>query len=86
MLPYGNVLGRITSAAELGRRVRTRRRQLGLSQQRCADLCGVGRRFLSELENGKPTLALGLVLQVLGEIGLPVLLADPDDADPEDAA
>lgn len=86
MLPYGNSANRIMSTAELGSRVRKRRRQLGLSQQRCADLCGVGRRFLSELESGKPTLELGLVLQVLGEIGLPVLLADPDDTDLEDRA
>lgn len=86
MLPYGHSTSRITSTAELGSRVRKRRRQLGLSQQRCADLCGVGRRFLSELENGKPTLELGLVLQVLGEIGLPLLLAEPDDTDLEGRA
>ncbi len=52
----------IGSPADLGRLVRKVREGRGLSQQEFADLAGVGRRFLSELENGKPTLELGKVL------------------------
>jgi y4mF family transcriptional regulator len=44
-----------------------------LSQQQFADLAGVGRRFISELENGKPTLELGLVLQVCKAAGIDVV-------------
>jgi len=56
----------ITSPADLGRLVRAARKRRDFSQQQFADLAGVGRRFLSELENGKPTLELGKVLKVAG--------------------
>jgi hypothetical protein len=37
-----------------------------------AALSGVGIRFLLELEHGKPTAALGKVLQVLSRMGLEI--------------
>ena len=61
---------RVTSAAELGRMVREERERRKLSQQAFADLAGVGRRFISELENGKPTLEFDKVLQVATAAGL----------------
>ncbi|WP_258582717.1 helix-turn-helix transcriptional regulator [Mesorhizobium sp. AR02] len=60
----------IASPADLGRLVRKVREGRGLSQQEFADLAGVGRRFLSELENGKPTLELGKVLKVANAAGI----------------
>lgn len=60
----------ITAVAELGRMVRTARKARRMPQQALADLAGVGRRFLSELENGKPTLEIGKVLQVLAACGI----------------
>ena len=45
-----------------------------LTQSDAAALCKVGTRFLSELENGKPTLHLGKVMQVLRAFGLQVEL------------
>jgi DNA-binding phage protein len=35
-----------------------------------AGLCNVNYRFLSDLENGKPTVRLDKVLQVLSALGL----------------
>lgn len=35
-----------------------------------ADVAGVGRRFLSELDAGKPTAETGKVLQVLTALGI----------------
>ena len=55
----------IRSVADIGRMIRETRRRRKLSQLAFADLAGVGRRFLSELENGKATLEAGKVLQVL---------------------
>ena len=49
---------------------------MGLSQLNAAGLCGVGERFLSELERGKPTVELGKVLQVLNRLGLHLVLDD----------
>lgn len=46
------------------------RKTKGYSQQEFADLAGVGRRFVSDLENGKPTAEIGKVLQVLTALGL----------------
>jgi len=65
-IPYG----KINAPQQLGSLVRTRRRRDGLTQAALADLSGVGTRFLSELESGKPTLELGKVLQVLDCLGI----------------
>ena len=50
--------------------VKKRRKSLNLTQAECAAFCGVGLRFFSELENGKQSLHLGKVLQVLQMLGL----------------
>ena len=61
---------RVRAPADLGRLVRTRRRQLGLTQVEAAALCGVAHRFLSELERGKATAQLGKALQVTSRLGV----------------
>jgi y4mF family transcriptional regulator len=63
----------ITSPLQLGHLVREVREQRKLSQQGLADLVGVGRRFISELENGKVTLEFDRVLQVAAACGIDVL-------------
>lgn len=62
--------GLLSSVADLGALVRQRRKTMGLTQQQFADLTGVGRRFIIELENGKPTLEFGRVLKVCQAIGI----------------
>ncbi len=52
--------------------IKKRRKELNLTQAECATFCGVGLRFLSELENGKPSLHLGKVFQVLQTFGLKI--------------
>lgn len=61
---------RIRTTAELGKLLRAYRKSRGLSQVEAAALAGVGERFLSELERGKPTAEIGLVLRVLERFGL----------------
>lgn len=60
----------IASTADIGRRVRDSRHALGMTQQRFADLAGVGRRFLGELERGKASLEIGRVLAVCEAAGI----------------
>jgi y4mF family transcriptional regulator len=60
----------ITSTQVLGLIVKSKRKQDQLTQIELAELTGVGTRFLSELENGKPTVQLDKVLQVLAGLGL----------------
>jgi HTH-type transcriptional regulator / antitoxin HipB len=67
-LPFG----KIVDVEDLGRCVRAQRKAQGATQADFAALCGVGNRFISELENGKPTMELGKVLQVLKCLGLEV--------------
>ena len=49
--------------------VKTRRKQLGLTQVDLADRAGVGLRFVRDLEQGKQTLRLDKVNQVLALFG-----------------
>jgi y4mF family transcriptional regulator len=64
----------IKTTARIGEIVRHRRKESKLTQIEAASLCKVGTRFLSDLENGKPTLHLGKVLHVLQCLGLSVVL------------
>lgn len=59
----------IQNSQQLGQMVRHHRREKKITQKEAAALCNVGTRFLSELENGKPTLQLQKVLQVLSGFG-----------------
>jgi y4mF family transcriptional regulator len=63
---------RVKSATDLGNIVRGARKRAVLDQEKTADLIGVGPRFLGELERGKPSVRLGLVLKVLERLGLEV--------------
>ena len=74
----------------IGRAARRQRRQLGLTQAELAGLCGVGIRFVSELEAGKSGLEIGRALHVMQHLGLTlrVQIRDwsvKDDENPVDA-
>lgn len=64
----------IRSATEFGRTVRDRRRALGITQEELAARCGVGKRFIVDLEGGKQTTQLGKALIAANEVG--ITLAD----------
>lgn len=70
-------------ATRFGRLVRSRREALELTQDDLALSSGVGRRFVIELEAGKPTVQLGkalLVAETLGLRPLDVLTERRDDS------
>jgi HTH-type transcriptional regulator / antitoxin HipB len=64
----------ILSLEDLGAQVRAKRKQDGLTQVEVAAFSGVGTRFVSELERGKPTVRMDRVLQVLNGLGLELLV------------
>ncbi|MBE0564439.1 MAG: helix-turn-helix transcriptional regulator [Krumholzibacteria bacterium] len=70
---------RIQASADLGTAVRAARKRAGLTLAETAGLTDVGMRFLSELENGKPTVRLDKVLHVLAALGLQLHLASRDE-------
>lgn len=57
-------------AARFGQMIRARREAAGMTQDELAFVTGVGRRFVIELERGKPTCQLGKALQVAAALGL----------------
>ena len=74
--PAPDRVRRIMAHPDLAKFVRERRQANGLSQTELARLAGVGRRFLSELENGKVTVRLDKTLAVLKVFGKDLALAD----------
>jgi y4mF family transcriptional regulator len=60
----------------LARAVRQRRRDLGLRQAEVADLAGCSQRFVHTVEQGKSTLRLDKLLDLLEVLGL-VLAVEP---------
>lgn len=65
---------KVTTASDLGRRVRSRRTELGLTQIDLAGVARVSPRFVGELERGKATARLDGILRVLSALGLDVHL------------
>jgi transcriptional regulator with XRE-family HTH domain len=58
------------TASAFGSLIRGRRRQLKIRQAQLALATGVGRRFLIDLESGKPSCQLGRSLLVAEALGL----------------
>ncbi|WP_321992432.1 type II toxin-antitoxin system Y4mF family antitoxin [Marispirochaeta aestuarii] len=60
----------IHSAEQIGEIIRYERKRQKILQQDLADLSGVSLHFLSNLENGKPTVEFRKVLLVLRSLGI----------------
>ena len=61
-----------SEVAGIAEAVRSARKRHRMTQAELAGLSGTGLRFVSELERGKPTVALNKVLVVLATLGLRV--------------
>lgn len=59
---------------DFGVLLRTRRKELGLTQSEVADVIGVNRRVLGQLEKGKGTVQLQIALAAAQAVGLDILL------------
>lgn len=70
---------RIESPSELGALLRDARRRRKLRLEDVALGAGVGIRFISELERGKPTARLAETLRVASALGLTISVEDPLD-------
>ncbi|HJW01522.1 MAG TPA: helix-turn-helix transcriptional regulator [Arthrobacter sp.] len=55
---------------QLAAEVRSRRLQLGLTQQDLADMAGVSERFVRFVEQGKPSVQLDSLTALLETLGL----------------
>jgi y4mF family transcriptional regulator len=61
---------KIDTVHDLGLTIRKKRKKDGLTLQEAAAVCGVSYAFLSALENGKESVQLNKVLQVLNCLGI----------------
>ena len=62
----------VKSTAEIGTAIRSRRRELGVTQDELASSIGVNRKVVGQLEKGKETVHVGIVLRAAGAVGLNV--------------
>jgi len=65
-------VGTILSSKDIGNVIKAKRKADGLTQADAAALCGVGVRFLGELERGKETAQIGKVIRILAGLGLEI--------------
>ena len=61
---------KISCAIDIGRIIKQKRKDDGLTLEDAAAVCGVSYAFLSALENGKETVRLNKVLQVIKCLGI----------------
>jgi len=66
----------LNNPEQLGRSVRLKRQEKGLSQNTLAAQLGVGRKWIIHLEAGNPKAELGLVLKALQALDLKPTLTD----------
>jgi HTH-type transcriptional regulator/antitoxin HipB len=66
-------------ASDIGRLVAKRRRQLSLTQEELGELAGCSTRFVHTVENGKPSIRLNKLLEVLDVLGLAMNIGERPD-------
>ena len=73
---------RIKSVEDLGRLIRSLRKQKRLTIETVSGLGNLSPRFLSELERGKETAEIGKALKVLRTLGLEVVIQPRETREP----
>lgn len=69
----------IKNVKQLGQIIRKTRKSQRLTQEQLAAICGVGIRFVRELEQGKESCHIGKALYVASMLGI-VLKAEGEDS------
>jgi y4mF family transcriptional regulator len=67
----------VRNVADIGKLIRQARKKSGTSQSSLASRLGVSQPWLSEVENGKESAEIGMVLRVISLLGLELDLSDP---------
>ncbi len=62
---------------EIGSIVRFHRKEAGLSRIDLADIAGVGKTVIYDIENGKETVRLNTLLKILGALNVSIFLDSP---------
>ena len=67
---------RIFEPGNIGSLVKQKRNQLNMTQPQLAAISGTGVRFISDLENGKSTMQIGKILEILHVLGLDIYISE----------
>ena len=67
---------KIKAAKEIGKIIRERRKKIGYTQAYLSELTGLSTSFISDVENGKPTVELEKVINLASLLGLDILLEE----------
>jgi transcriptional regulator with XRE-family HTH domain len=71
----------IRSVTDLGLAIRAVRHSSGVRLDDLAASARLSKQFVSDVEHGKSTVQMGLVLKLLAEIGLSLVADIPQEAD-----
>ena len=66
---------KIRTATDLGAFIRERRAKLGMDQSDLAEKAGTSRKWIVEVEQGKPRAEIGLILRTLKTLGVSLDIA-----------
>ncbi len=66
----------IRNSSDLGALIRERRIKLGLDQISLAKKAGTSRKWLIEVESGKPRAEIGLIMRTLKALGIALAVSD----------
>lgn len=66
----------VWEGADLGSALRNRRHDLGIRQADAAAALGYSQRLLSEIENGRDTVAYGKIMRYAGFLGIDIILRE----------
>ncbi len=70
----------LRTPADIGALIRQRRQDAGMDQAGLAQLVGVSRWWINEIEKGKPRAELALVLRTLTVLGVTLASYEPASA------
>lgn len=66
----------IKSMKDIGNLIKETRKKQKLTQVQLAQLSNVGTRFISDLENGKPTCEVEKTLKILSNLGIKLMVEE----------
>ena len=64
----------ITDTATLGKMLKTRRKELGITQAYLSEVTGLSTTFISDVENGKSTAEIGRIIKLVNMLGMDLIV------------
>jgi len=68
-------MNKIYKTSDIGLLIKKKRNELNMTQPQLANISGNGIRFISDLENGKKTMQIGKVLDIIHILGFDLIIS-----------